>query len=338
VSTEMIVSKRFTENGRRTAADRRGRRPVPGRWSALVLVLAAACALPGRPAGLRDVRAWAMQLQGFEEPGAVRRLADSAYGMVVVDAPDSVRGSEEFDTAGMVASLKDRRLCLAYVNVGQAENYRTYWKPSWKPPAEGRAGDPSFLVTVDPDGWEGDFPVAYWDPRWRALVLRRVERMARLGFDGVYADWVLGFEEPAVEAAARRAGRDPAKEMAELLRSVKQAQPGLLLVLQNGGALLRSQPELRAWVDGYAQECVSYRGEAGAAWDDPAAADIPLPATGDWSTESLLKQLQFVRGLGLPVFTVDYAAKPANAARARERARRVMAVPFVSRAPLDRLP
>ena len=108
--------------------------------------------------------------------------------------------------------------------------------------------------------------------------------------------------------------------------------------MQNGGALFRRVPELRAWVDGYAQECVSFRGEAGAAWTDPAAGDIALPARGGWSTEALLKQLQFVRAQGLPVFTVDYAARAENAAKARYVARQVTAVPFVSRTPLDRLP
>jgi len=306
------------------------------------VALLGACASPGGPRALRDVRSWAIQLQGLEHPAAVRRLRDSRYDLLVVDPPDAVRGLESFDCAGMVADLRRGHLCLAYLNVGQAEEYRTYWKADWRAPRRGAPGDPAFLLTVDPEGWEGDYPVAYWESTWKEIVRARVERLARLGFDGVYCDWVLGFEEPAVAEAARRAGVDPRRAMASLLEEVKRVgtrvKPSFLVVMQNGGRLLGAVPDLRAWVDGYVQECVSFRGEAGAAWDDPRAGDIALPAEGDWSTPAMLDNLRFVRGLGLPVFTLDYAAEPANVARARQRAHEVHAVPFVTRAPLDRLP
>ncbi|MHC4940373.1 MAG: endo alpha-1,4 polygalactosaminidase [Planctomycetota bacterium] len=338
----MTAAKGFTTADPDAEHERRRGCLDMGRFVLLLVALLACCAAPGRRTRLREVRTWAMQLQGLEKPGAVRLLRISDYDLLVVDAPDSVRGLESFDTARMVARLQPRHLCLAYLNVGQAEEYRTYWRKDWVAPGRDRPGTPPFLLTVDPDGWVGDYPVAYWDPSWKRILLARVERLAALGFDGVYCDWVLGFEEPAVVAAATRRGVDPAREMAALLRDLKKAgdrsKPGFLLMMQNGGRLFGIAPQLRAWVDGYAQECVSFRGEAGSKWTDPAAADIPLPAKGGWSTQALLERLQFVRGQGLPVFTVDYATKYENIELARHRARQVVAVPFVSRAPLDRLP
>ena len=301
----------------------------------------ASCAA-GRPAELRQVRTWAIQLQGIEKPGAVRLLRISSYQMLVVDVVDSVRGLEGFNSAGMVAKLRPNHLCLAYLNVGQAERYRTYWRPEWREPTRDAKGEPVFLLTVDPEGWEGDFPVAYWDKSWRSIVRGRVQRIAQLGFDGIYCDWILGFEEPAVVAAARAAGVDPQAEMASLLRELKQAgsrvNPGFQVLIQNGASLFAVAPELKAWVDGYVQECVSFRGEAGAEWTDPRSADIALPAKGDWSTAAMLRKLQLVRGQGLPVFTLDYAALLENQQLARERALQIAAIPFVSRSPLDRLP
>ena len=108
--------------------------------------------------------------------------------------------------------------------------------------------------------------------------------------------------------------------------------------MQNGAGLLRTQPSLAAWVDGVSQEAVSFRGTAGAGWEDAAAADRAIPATGGWSTEALLQQLREAAGMGLPIFVLDYATKPSHIALARERARSIGAVPFISRAPLDRLP
>jgi len=301
-----------------------------------------ACASPGRIEKLREVRTWAVQLQGIEKLGAVRQLRVSTYDLLVIDAPDSVRGEESFNSAGMVKKLTPDHLTFAYLNVGQAEEYRTYWKPDWRAPQQDKPGRPAFLLTVDPDGWDGDYVVAYWDKSWKQLLRSRVERIARLGFDGIYCDWVLGFEEPAVIAAARAAKLDPAREMALLLKELnlagKGVNPRFRVMIQNGGALFDKVAELSAWVDGYAQECVSFRGEAGVTWTDPKAADIALPDKGDWSTESLLQRLQSVRGQGLPVFTIDYATTFANIELARYRSRQVTAVPFVSRTPLDRLP
>ncbi|MCD6360319.1 MAG: hypothetical protein J7M38_05580, partial [Armatimonadetes bacterium] len=71
-----------------------------------------------RKALLDAVTTWACQLQGLERAGAVNALAASAYEMLVLEPTRTVQGSEQFDTAGMVARLKalpdgGRRLVLA---------------------------------------------------------------------------------------------------------------------------------------------------------------------------------------------------------------------------------
>jgi cysteinyl-tRNA synthetase len=268
---------------------------------------------------LGDVDRWAIQLQGLERPGAIRALVESDCDLVVLDVVDSVRGMEKFDTRGVVAKVKKRgRICLAYLNVGQTEDYRTDF-------------DKRFALVPDPEGWRGDYVAAYWKPEWKALVLRRVDAAIARGFDGVYLDWVLAFEYVPFY------GRDGRGDMKQLIREVarhgRKEKPGFLVLMQNGVEIL---PALRDSVDGYVQECVSFRGEANAEWDAPDAADIPIPAKGDWSTETMLKRLRAIEGV--PLFTIDYATKPENIALVQKRAKGVGAVPFVTRAPLDRLP
>ena len=280
------------------------------RLAFLTLLIPVACSTAPR---LDEVDAWAVQLQGFDRLGAVERIVDSPYDLVVIDVVDSVKGMERFDTKGVVRRVREGgRLCLAYLNVGQAEEYR-------------RDFDARFVLAADPEGWKGDYVARFWEDEWRALVLRRVDVAIERGFDGVYLDWVLAFE--IVD--------DGRERMAELISALaahgRAKRPGFLVVMQNGGALLPDVP-----VDGYAQECVSFRGQANAAWEDPEAADIPLPATGDWSTEALLARVKGAKGVKR--FTLDYAAKPANVELARRRAREAGAVPFVSRVSLDRLP
>ena len=98
-------------------------------------------------------------------------------------------------------------MCLAYLNVGQAEDYRSYWQSEWRAPADSARGTPDFMVSVDPDGWPGNYPVTYWDPRWKRVLFGHraalLDQILEDGFDGVYLDWVLGYQEPAVADAAR---------------------------------------------------------------------------------------------------------------------------------------
>lgn len=316
----------------------------------LPLLLALAACRPladdARARPLAAVRSWAIQLQGLDRKGAVDRLDAADADLLVIDPTRTVRGLEGFDAKGTVARLRARKVVLAYVNVGQAEDYRTYWDASWRAPAEGARGTPGYLVTVDPDGWKGNYPVAYWDPRWQARLWGSADALVDAaiadGFDGAYLDWVLGYEEPAVVAAARADGVDPARAMADLVRDLRAyaraRRPGFVVVAQNAAGLAARVPDVLRHVDAVSQESLSFGGGAGAPWDDPAAGDAPTPATGDWSTESLLAALARARAAGVPVLTLDYALDPGNAALARERSRSHGFVPFVSRAPLDRLP
>jgi cysteinyl-tRNA synthetase len=95
-------------------------------------------------------------------------------------------------SAAEVASLQRRpdgrrRLVLAYMSVGEAEDYRYYWKPGFS------AAPPGWLEAKNPT-WPGDYKVRYWDPAWRRLVYGGVDsyldRILAAGFDGVALDVV----------------------------------------------------------------------------------------------------------------------------------------------------
>jgi cysteinyl-tRNA synthetase len=295
-------------------------------------LLLAACQATKRSSKLDKVATWAMQLTGIDRAGAVDRLVAAPVDMLVIDATNTVRGMESFPTRDLVQRIHvTGKLCLAYVNVGQAESYRTYWRPTWKEPTQEGAGSPSFIVSVDPEGWPDNYPVAFWDLRWKAVLWgapdSMVDRAIADGFDGVYLDWVLGFEEPAVA----RLRDDTGAEMVKLIRDLRlyahSRKPDFVVIAQNGAEL----PGLGDVVDGYAQEPMMYSGTAEASWDDAQSGDMPMGG-------SLSERLARLQALEVPVFTVDYAHEPENADRARALARKHGFRPFVSRTPLDRLP
>lgn len=279
------------------------------------LFLLACATLPDGPS-LEPVRSWAIQLHGDVDPRKAAR-----YDMLILDATERpVPG----------------KVCLAYVNVGQAETYRPYWKTFWRAPDAG-PGVPDYLLAADPDGWQGNYVVAFWDPRWQALLWGgaggAVDEALAKGFDGVFLDWVLAYREASVAAAAR--GVDPERAMERLVCDLaayaRRKRPGAFVVLNNGAALAARSAEVRRAIDGVVQESLFFAGRPGAAWDDEAAGDLRQQRPPEGLREALL-------ALDCPVFTLDYALRPEHVRAAGDASAAMGFLPFVSRMPLDRLP
>jgi len=310
--------------------------------------------LAGQPAWaqdtrLDDVRHFMYQLQDIDADGAVAALAESGYDMVVLE-PGHNFSAYPYDTAGLVSALGlkpdgQRRVLLAYVDIGQAEDYRDYWQANWRAPSAHSAGEPDFLVTVDPDGWSGNYPVAYWDSRWQALWLGEtgiVSELAHYGFDGIYLDWVEAYDDDAVRAAARRDGISPEMAMIEFVERLGAAgraiDPGFVVVPQNAPYLIDAAPErYLAAIDALAVEDTWFHGLGDSDWDDPDGGDQRDRHDADYATVERLAQIRHYQAAGLPVFSVDYALKPANVAEVYRAAERAGLVPLVTRVALSRM-
>ena len=298
---------------------------------------------------LSTVETWMYQIQDLDAPGAVDALAATSYDMLVLEPGHNFLGWS-YDTADMIERLAekpsgDRRLLLAYVDVGQAEDYRDYWRPDWQAPTEDAGGWPTFLVTIDPDGWSGNYPVAYWDPGWQTLWLGAdgiVAELAQFGFDGVYLDWIEAHDDDAVRAAAERAGVDPDLAMIAFIEAIGAAgravDPGFLVVPQNAPYLIDAAPaRYAAAIDALAVEDTWFHGEGDADWDDPAAGDLRDRHFDDYRTEARLRQIGRYQAFGLPVFSVDYAIDLDNVDLVYREAARHGLVPLVTRVSLSRL-
>ena len=346
-------------------------------WSKLVLVgclLVAGCASGGGSGGgseatddeqagttLADVESWAYQIGGIENDGAVDALVESRYDLYVLEPTRSDRENTDFDTANMVARLHAspggrpgrNKLVVAYIDIGEAEEWRTYWPEDWVPPSDTERGDPDFLITADPDGWAGNYPVAYWDERWKDILIYDdnsvLQQVLDDGFDGIYMDWVEGYSDETVMAAAQEEGLDPAEEMIEFIREIRDharlQNPDFLIIPQNSPEILEfGGQDYLDLIDAIALEQIYFDGDADTDWDDPQAGDKQVqdacPADDDecgYSREFYEGWADAYLDAGVPVFCVDYAADAANVAEAYENATANGYIPYVSRRPLDRL-
>ncbi len=301
-------------------------------------------------AQIDSVRFFAYQIQMLDEPGAIDSIVESRYDMVILEPTRTERGMEDFDARGMVATIEsspgsylENKITLAYIDIGEAEDWRYYWEPWWVPPTETEPGIPDFMVTADPDGWEGNYPVAYWDIRWQNIMVNDDSSMLRRiiadGFDGIYIDWVEAYDETSVLARADSLGIDAESEMINFIRSIRDTaqllDPDFILVAQNGADLKDGHPEYFDIIDGIAQEDLSFYGEADVDWGDPLGGDIPQDS--EYQTY-LLGLLDDYLAHDIPVFTVDYCLIPANIDSAYNFAISHGYIPFVSQTSLSRLP
>jgi len=83
------------------------------------------------------------------------------------------------------------RLLICYMSIGEAEDYRYYWKPAWS------SAEPDWIEEENPD-WEGNYKVRYWDAGWQSNIFGNpdayLDRILEAGFDGVYLDIIDAFE------------------------------------------------------------------------------------------------------------------------------------------------
>jgi len=274
---------------------------------------------------LSGVQSWLYLLDSDLEPPLVDLIADSGHDLVVLDFVPSQADRRDFDMSGVVERLHaaaQPKLVLAYLDIGQAEDYRTYWQPGWGP------GDPDWIVGVDPEGWEGCFPVAYWAPAWRDIWLSDkgyLRAVVEAGFDGMYLDWIEAYDDKNVCAQADKEDRDPEAEMVQWVRDLAERgralAPRFIVVAQNAVELLEDG-RYEALLDGVAQEAIWFDGSEDGRREGDVHTDAEL-------TDEYLSYLEPARARGLAVLTVDYARERGNVSEASLNARQRGFIPFV---------
>lgn len=122
----------------------------------------------------------------------IAELKFTNYDLIVLDL---FFGDKAF-TKEEIRQLKQKknggsRLVLAYLSIGEAEDYRFYWKDSWE------LKHPDWIVEENPD-WEGNFKVTYWNEDWKKIIYAGknayLSKILESDFDGVYLDIIDGFQ------------------------------------------------------------------------------------------------------------------------------------------------
>ncbi|MBU0504615.1 endo alpha-1,4 polygalactosaminidase [bacterium] len=117
-------------------------------------------------------------------------VAATNYDLLITDL--FFQGEEEL-TAANVTALKAKanggsRLVIAYMSIGEAEDYRFYWADN---------STASWIKEENPD-WAGNYKVEYWSSGWQDIIFGNndsyLKKILDAGFDGVYLDIIDAFE------------------------------------------------------------------------------------------------------------------------------------------------
>lgn len=291
---------------------------------------------------LAGVRKWGYQLQGFD----ASRARSLPHDLLVVDeAFDLTLGDERRAQALKALQRKadgSRRLVLAYLSIGEAEDYRRYWNRTWvqsspdaiassarsvpapspiRTAALGRgtptalvqplripsSAAPKWLGDENPE-WRGNYRVRFWQSEWQAQMWgspeAAIERLIKAGFDGVYLDRADVYAHWRQERPSAR--EDMIDLLVRLSAHAKAKAPGFLVVMQNAEELLSSR-KIRGALDAAAKEDLLFGVEV--TGQENSATDIA----------SSLKNLRKARRDGLLVMVVEYLDDPARMADVRNR-------------------
>ena len=159
--------------------------------------------------------------------------------------------------------LSSQKRILCYLSIGEAENYREYWDPSWDADQDGIPDTeaPSWLDRGNPE-WEGNYKVRYWESEWQDLIFgdnsSYLDQVIAHGFDGVYLDLIDAYEFYE-EQGDLDAGINMVNFVANLSSYAKSKQPEFLIFAQNGEQLVQNSIFLEA-IDGIGREDIVCNG------------------------------------------------------------------------------
>jgi uncharacterized protein (TIGR01370 family) len=242
------------------------------------------------------VKNLAVQFSGTYDTGILSR-----FDVVFID-PD-VSHSAEVDTL-----LNRGVLPIAYVNIGEAEEYRWYYpdiKQEW-------------LFGENPN-WPGHYYVDVNNSHWQDLMLEKIlPRIFRKGFSGIFLDMV-DVASPELHPSTREG-------VITLIRKIRRAYPDKVIIMNDGTFLV---DQVSSSIDGLCVESVF------ASYNFQSKNYFVRPRS---ESEGRCRELAaIVKQYGLRIFLIDYAApgdvKTKSFVMAESRQRGF--IPFVSTINLD---
>ncbi len=200
---------------------------------------------------------WGYQLQDYKDSDIVT-MEQSSDTLWVLDLFKHPELNITFAPDEITKFKKNNNLVIAYLSIGEAEDYRYYW---------------STLnieeLKIDNSEWEHNIRIKFWEKEWQAVMLEGnnsyIDRIINTGFDGVYLDRVDIFEY----FKNKRERKNRAKQMAAFIGKIYakgiSRNPNFKIYVQNGTSIINelSKPneEYFQYIEGFGIEDLFHPGD-----------------------------------------------------------------------------
>ncbi|NDC39210.1 MAG: hypothetical protein EBZ48_14385 [Proteobacteria bacterium] len=312
-------------------------------WLQLLHAVPLGMASPSAGPSLAGVSSFGYQLQN----ATVEELISSPYDLLILDYSKDGSDAAALTTEEVAAIKNSGKKVLAYLSIGEAEEYRYYFNSRWvraKPGAacnrQRTARAPVWLEKPNTQ-WCDNYKVRFWMRPWQRILfgVRRghmksyLDRIIDAGFDGVYLDGIDSYaywRQKSLSYIRPTAPNDMARlvvSMAQYARS-SRGKSDFILVPQNGADILTRIPQK---LRGEYLSAIQAIGAEDTFYSGPNEEDNPL------DPQPVINSLQQFIAAGKKVFAVDYLTDSSKVLDFAQRACEQGFLPQVANRELDTL-
>ena len=109
-------------------------------------------------------------------------LKNTNYDLLLIEVSyDNIFFNREQIEGLKVKKNGGKRIVIAYLSIGEAEDYRFYWKKEWD------KNKPDWIVNEN-ENWSGNYIVEYWNPEWKKIIKEYQKKLDKIGVDGYLLD------------------------------------------------------------------------------------------------------------------------------------------------------
>lgn len=271
---------------------------------------------------LQNVNAWAYQLQNTT-PTAI--APDNSFQLFVTDYSSDATGAGAFTAAEVQMMKTGGKKVVAYISIGEAENYRDYWQPAWD-------NNPPVWMGPENPYWAGNFKVKFWYPEWKGIIYNYIDTILSRGYDGIYMDIVEAFYYWQVENP-----QEPYADtlMMDFIGDIRHhidsalGNGSFIVMPQNAEEIIDADNVTPAMVDKYFN-CINAIG----------VEDVFFPGNNDMNNAYVpdtyrIGLLDEFKNRGKRVFSIEYIDQPAKLNQYVIDAQTNQYVPYACYRPLD---
>lgn len=271
-----------------------------------------------------SITSFIYQLQNIN----LEELAKANADLLIIDYSPDGTDERRFSRQQIQQIKASGKTVIAYISIGEAENYRWYWRQEWDSDEDGtpEATAPEWLGKENPD-WKGNYKTKHWHKDWQRIIYGTeqsyMDKIISAGFDGAYMDIIDAYQYWGLGGESGLERKTSKQEMVGFVKTIsshaKAKKEGFKIFVQNGEEL-STHPDYIAAVDGIGAEDVFYNDET---------------KQPEERTRTATEHLDRFKAAGKNVLVIDYPQSPEKIEDFKAKSRTKGYIPYAAQRSLD---